>query len=158
MQEGVYSHSAISSGCCSTAAIVSTAPFAASFSTILRPPSIVANKVGFETSSPGVGGASLASPTLTLLMSAATPATTLITDICTSSVLACSWSAMVFHKHKENSEPLTPWLSGVAAVRGASGPRVIVSLVSTFFTSPDTLELAASTTVVVGSSVTFSVC
>ena len=65
---------------------------------------------------------------------------------------------MVFHKHKENSEPLTPWVSGVAAVLGASGPLVIVSLESTFFTSPDTLELAASTTVVVGSSVTFSVC
>jgi hypothetical protein len=65
---------------------------------------------------------------------------------------------MVFHKHKENSEPLTPWVSSVAAVLGASRPLVIVSLVSTFFTSPDTLDLVASTTVVVGSTVTFPVC
>lgn len=49
-------------------------------------------------------------------------------------------------------------MSGVAAVLGASGPLVMVSLVSTFFTSPDTLELAASTALVVGSRVTFSVC
>jgi hypothetical protein len=49
-------------------------------------------------------------------------------------------------------------VSGVAAVIGASGPLIMFSLVSTFFTSPDSLELAASTTVVVDSRVNFSIC
>jgi hypothetical protein len=92
MKRGILSHSAINSGCCSTVATVSTAPFSASFSTILRPPSKVVSRSGFEAF-PVVGSASFANPTSTFLISSATPVTTLDTETFTSSLLPCNPSA-----------------------------------------------------------------